>query len=1002
LKTLTFLSTALSLTLLSLTSHAAEPVSPSSLPLLTTARQILDLGVEGARRSPHPVKLTAVVTYPFFNRRWFYVQDGTAGVLVIQTNAAFQPVAGQQVEITGRAGPGEFAAHVFDANARVVGAGPFPQPHRTDLARLEAGAEFGHWIAVEGRVVDIFLHTQQLSLLIASGDHRFITNLRLDTPMKLPTHWLGARVEVRGVCWTITSRAGHKPVGFRIHSPGTNMIRFLEPGSTNVFNQPLHTAKSLQSTLLPPDARIRLTGTVTLFHTRSQLFLRDDTGAVRVRLLAPLFADNNLHSLNPLNVLNFSSQYFRTVNHSHLVPLQPGDRVEVVGTPLPSAFAPMLVDAEYRLLERGQPPASRPVVMNDLHTGEHDGQLVTLRARLLDRVTRRVGSIVLDLLMLESDGKPCQATLSADHTNALPALERGSFLQLTGVCLLDAGEWKTVRSTTLLLRDANDVRVVGGPPLWATWNVGRILAIAGALGVVALGWIWLLRRRVAQRTAALAASEAHTRLIIDTALDAVVTMDSDGRVCGWSAQAEKIFGWTLTEAMGRTVAELIIPEHYREAHTRGLKHLLATGQGTVVNRRIEISALRKDGAEFPVELSIVAMNSNGAWTFSAFARDLSERKQAETAIAEGEARMKTVLAHAPEAIMAFDADTGRFIEANENTLRLFGLPREEILKIGPGEVSPPVQPDGRASATVAREKVNEALAGGAPVFEWMHRHASGAGIPCEVRLARLPAAGRNLCIGTVTDISERKRVHDELLKALAQEQDLSELKTNFVNLVSHEFRTPLGIIMSATENLENYLERLQPAERTELLADIRTSTQRMSGLMQEVLLLARVDAGKLACRPVPLDLRAFVERLIEEVRGSSDHACVTEFSIASEAHAACADEALLRHMFTNLLSNAVKYSPLGQPVHFRVERDGDSAVFTVRDEGIGIPEADQKQLFQTFHRGSNVGERPGTGLGLVIVKRCVDLHGGTLHLESKLNVGTTVTVRLPVFSGVKV
>ncbi len=1110
-------------------AHAAESIPAAPLPLLTNAQQILALGVEGARHSPHPVKLNGVVTYTVFNGAWFYVQDETDGVLVVLSNATFHTTAGQRVEVVGRAGPGEFAAHVFEAEVRVLDTAPFPEPHRADHARLAAGADFGRWVVLEGRVADVFLHPRQLSLLIASGDRRFITNVQLDTPMLLPTSWLGARVEVRGVCWTITSATG-KPVGFRIQSPGTNTIRFLEAGDPNIFARPLLTAKTLQSAPLPPDARVRVVGTVTLFQAPQQLFLQDETGPVQARVLTPLASGRYRHSVNPLNLLLFTANELRTTDHAHLVPLQPGDRVELVGTRLASALVPTLVDAEYRLLGRGPSPAPESIKLTDLHYGGHDGRLVTFRARLLDRVTRQLGSAGLDLLMLESDGKPCQATLTADSTNTLAAFELGSLLQLTGVNTAEVGEGETIRTVTLLLRDASDVRVVGRPVPWAAWPVGRILGGAVVLTFAGLAWVGLLRRRVAQRTAALAASEAHTRMIIDTALDAVVTMDVEGKVCGWSAQAEKIFGWTRAAAMGRTVAELIIPERYREAHERGLKHLLATGQGAVVNRRIEISALRKDGPEFPVELSIVAMKANGAWNFSAFARDLSERKQAETAIAEGEARMKTVLAHAPEAIMAFDADTGRFIEANENTVRLFGISREEILQIGPGEVSPPIQPNGRASAEMAREKVGEALAGGAPVFEWTHRNASGTEIPCEVRLARLPAAGRNLCIGTVTDITERKRaeaavlasearlreseeqfrrafratpalislvrlrdhrfvevnetfvevsgyakeeiigrtalelgfwpdpahrtefvrvlerdgsVHEfecgfrmksrrllrlllsaerielqgepcilamsvditerkraeaELHNALAREKELGELKSNFISMVSHEFRTPLGIIMSATENLENYFDRFQPTERAELLADIRTSTQRMSGLMQEVLLLARVDAGKLACKPVLLDLRVFLARLIEEVRSASEHACVIELDVTSETIAARADEALLRHTFTNLLSNAVKYSPLGQPVCFRVERDGTAVVFTVRDQGIGISEGDQKQLFQTFHRGGNVGERPGTGLGLVIVKRCVDLHGGTLRLESQVNAGTTVTVRLPLFA----
>ena len=728
--------------------RAAEPDPNAPLTPLTTARQVLDLGVEGARRSPHPVKLTAVVTYPFFLRTWFYAQDETGGVLVVLNDPAVQPAAGQLVEITGRAAPGAFSAQVSEAGVRVLGTAPFPEPIRTDLARLEAGAEFGQWIAIEGRVVDIVLHPQQLSLLLASGEHRIVANLRLDAPMELPADWMGARVEVRGVCWTIGDDA-NRTLGFRIHSPGTDTIRILEPGNADAFDRPLQTAGSLQSATPASDARVRLAGTVTLFQNRAHLFLQDDTGSAHVRFLGPLWTDRQHPNLNPLNILTFSAKDCRTVDHAPLVALQPGDRVEVVGTPVPSAFAPSLAHAEYRLLGHGPPPAPVSIELRDLGSGKHDGQLISVRAGLLDRVTRRIGSIVLDTLMLEGSERPAHATLTSDHTSALPALERGSFLHLTGICTTEEGEWKTVRSTTLLLRHASDVRVVGPPPLWATWKVGRILSIASVLGLAALGWIWLLRRRVEKRT-----------------------------------------------------------------------------------------------------------------------RDL-------------------------------------------------------------------------------------------------------------------------------------ERTKEELGHALAQERELGRLKSNFVNLVSHEFRTPLGIVMSATENLENYLDRLQPAERAELLADIRTSTQRMSGLMQEVLLLARVDAGKLACKPAPLDLRAFLERLIEEVRSASDHACMIEFSIAPEAVAACADEALLRHTFTNLLTNAVKYSSLGQPVHFRVERDGDAAVFTVRDEGIGIPDADRRQIFQTFHRGSNVGERPGTGLGLVIVKRCVDLYGGTLQLESKLNAGTTVTVSLPLFENPK-
>ena len=246
------------------------------------------------------------------------------------------------------------------------------------------------------------------------------------------------------------------------------------------------------------------------------------------------------------------------------------------------------------------------------------------------------------------------------------------------------------------------------------------------------------------------------------------------------------------------------------------------------------------------------------------------------------------------------------------------------------------------------------------------------------------------------NITERKRAEAELLKALEREQELGQLKSNFVSMVSHEFRTPLGVIQSSAEILGDYLDELDPGERKEHLQSIAKNTRRMADMMEEVLVLGRLDAGKMDFQPAPLGLRGFCARLVDEVLSANELACTIELrtsDLPSEAHA---DERLLRHIFTNLLSNAVKYSERERPVQFSVEREARDAVFTLRDRGIGIPEADQAWLFNAFHRGSNVGQRAGTGLGLVIVKRCVELHGGKICVESKVGDGTTVTVRLPV------
>jgi signal transduction histidine kinase len=252
-------------------------------------------------------------------------------------------------------------------------------------------------------------------------------------------------------------------------------------------------------------------------------------------------------------------------------------------------------------------------------------------------------------------------------------------------------------------------------------------------------------------------------------------------------------------------------------------------------------------------------------------------------------------------------------------------------------------------------------------------------------------------LSLVLDISQRKKAEVETLKALAREKELSQLKSNFVSMVSHEFRTPLGIIQSSAELLSEFFNKMQPEERAAQLGSISSNTNRMAGMMEEILVLSRLDAGKLEFQPVQLDLNGFCRRLVDEVSSATNRRCDIKLALDSILEKAWADERLLGHIFTNLLSNAVKYSEPGAMVRFAIEPDGGHALCVVQDRGIGIPEADQQHLFKEFHRGSNVGGRPGTGLGLMLVKRCAELHGGTVQLTSKVGEGTTVSVRLPLF-----
>jgi PAS domain S-box-containing protein len=373
-----------------------------------------------------------------------------------------------------------------------------------------------------------------------------------------------------------------------------------------------------------------------------------------------------------------------------------------------------------------------------------------------------------------------------------------------------------------------------------------------------------------------------------------------------------------------------------------------------------------------------------------------QRKHAEQALRESEEKFRALHEASSQGVMLHDDK--QVLGVNSACVRILGFRGpEEIMGKHPAELSAPIQPGGESAGVLAKHHISECLTRGSTRFDWLCRNSSGREIPIEVILTRIEWGGRQLIQAVINDISERKRAEAELLRTLAREKELNQLKTNFVSMVSHEFRTPLGIIQSSAEILNDYLDQLQPGERREQLQSIVKNTQRMAAMMDEILVLSRLDAGKMEFKPATIDLAAFCRRVADEVLSATEQRCPIELSLAAIPRLACADERLLGHIFTNLLSNAVKYSDAGRPVQFFIERDGADAVCSVRDRGIGISAEDQRWLFNAFQRGQNVGERPGTGLGLVLVKRCTDLHGGKIEIQSTLGAGTTVTARLPVF-----
>jgi PAS domain S-box-containing protein len=252
------------------------------------------------------------------------------------------------------------------------------------------------------------------------------------------------------------------------------------------------------------------------------------------------------------------------------------------------------------------------------------------------------------------------------------------------------------------------------------------------------------------------------------------------------------------------------------------------------------------------------------------------------------------------------------------------------------------------------------------------------------------------------DVTERKQMEAAVVEtemrrqALDQERELKELKSRFISMVSHQFRTPMSVISTTGYLLENYNDKLPPEKRQEYFGKIRSQIDRLDKLIENILTISQNEEKGMAFAPTTIDLEAYCRDMVAEMQLTSPTLHQMVFTVDGDLATAFADEKLLHNILTNLLSNAIKYSPDGGEVIVNLARQGDEAVFEISDSGIGISDDDQKHLFEPFHRGQNVSGIKGNGLGLKIAKDFVDVHGGTIAYVSEIGKGTTFTVRLPI------
>ncbi|QGZ37963.1 PAS domain S-box-containing protein [Pseudoduganella flava] len=507
-----------------------------------------------------------------------------------------------------------------------------------------------------------------------------------------------------------------------------------------------------------------------------------------------------------------------------------------------------------------------------------------------------------------------------------------------------------------------------------------------------------LEERVALRTQDLAQSldaarrgEARIRAILETAHDAFIGMDSEGRITDWNPRAEQVFGWRRDEVLGLALQDTIVPPAQRAAHAAGLKRFLASGAARMLGQRIEVTALRRDGTEFPVEMTIGLVDVNGIRSFGAFLNDISARREAKRLLAESERFLRAITDHSTALIAYLDRDeVYRF--ANRRFQTLLGVDPDALLGRSLGDLV------GAEAYAGLRHHIDAVLAGRAVHFE---TEFDMPGWPRWFMADYIPSIGPD---GTVQgfhvlamDISDRKMA--ELAQARNERlaQAASRAKSEFVANVSHEIRTPMNAVLGLAHLLEN--SGLSPQQR-EYVGMIQSCGKTLVGIINDVLDFSKIEAGRIDIAALPFELGEIVEAAATAMRASGKPLeLVVDVDPALPA-AYIGDAMRLQQVLLNLVGNALKFTGQGQVVFSvtRIAQHGSTVTlrFAVRDTGIGIEPEQQARLFTPFEQAdAGISRRfGGTGLGLAIARQLTELMGGRIALTSTPGEGSEFSVTL--------
>jgi two-component system sensor kinase FixL len=531
--------------------------------------------------------------------------------------------------------------------------------------------------------------------------------------------------------------------------------------------------------------------------------------------------------------------------------------------------------------------------------------------------------------------------------------------------------------------------------------------------------------------------------LFHTTLEGIMVTNAEGRIVLVNKRCCELFGYTEEEFLQITVEDLL-PANAAHLHPTQRKAFYNNPAVRAKGHRRYLHASRKDGSEFIIEVGLNPVETADGLHVIAHVVDVSEQLQAEDDLKESKIRLSAIIEAAVDGIITIDTN-GIIETVNPSAARLFGYPPEEIVGqnirllmpepyrgehdgyihnyhetgrkkiIGLGREVSGRKKDGSTFPfylSVSEVKLRSRKIYTGIIHDLTEQKAAEAALKrysnqLEKRVLARTQALNQAIVGLENEINERKQIEQrlreaqqEMEQALAKERELNELKSRFVSMASHEFRTPLATILSSLNLLIRYTQPEQADRREKHINRIRNNVHNLTGILNDFLSLSKLEEGVIEVRDEFFEIDELATELRDEMQAQAKKGQEISYRHEGETRIFL-DPNLLRNIMVNLLNNAVKYSPENSQIFIRTSRNHKSLSIEIADQGMGIPKIEQQHLFERFFRAHNVTNIQGTGLGLSIVKRYVDLLNGSIEFVSSEQKGTTFTIHFPQPSNIK-